>query len=89
MLSLFLCELNWLTFLIIFKKDTKSIDAMSLLKVKNTFAQWKAGVWIAKEKKKKSLHLKVCGEQNKVYLQLAITITTRALILLQPLKITI
>ena len=53
MLSLFLCELNWLTFLIIFKKDTKSIDAMSLLKVKNTFAQWKAGVWIAKEKKKK------------------------------------
>ena len=39
--------------------------------------------------KKKSLHLKVCGEQNKVYLQLAITITTRALILLQPLKITI
>ena len=54
MLSLFLCELNWLTFLIIFKKDTKSIDAMSLLKVKNTFAQWKAGVWIAKEKKKKA-----------------------------------
>ena len=63
---------------------------MSPLKIKNTFAQWKAGVWIAKEKKKKSLHLKVCGEQNKVYLQLAITITTtRALILLQPLKITI
>lgn len=72
--SLFLCELNWLTFLIILKKDTKSTDAVSLLKIRNTFAQWKAGVWIAKEKKN-CLHLKVFGEQNKVYLYLAIIIT--------------